>query len=101
MSGSGNTAARDTVGLNINDVLMIIQETVDWFKDTRWEVFFRQEHIGESVRYGGEHQYYSEFGTKHQLAFQDVRGLWCLPNCSLEIIEQMRSAYLDTESGDQ
>lgn len=80
--------------LNVNDELMIIQETVDWFRGTRWEIFFLQQHIGEAVRYGGEHEWYSEFETKHQLAFQNVRGLWCLPNCSLEIIEQMRLAYL-------
>ncbi len=83
--------------LNINDKLMITQETVNWFKGTRWELYFPLESIGETVLYGGEHEYYAESGTKHQLALKDGRNLWILPNCSLEIIEQMRSAYLNRE----
>lgn len=83
--------------IQVNDLLEITQETVDLYYETRWEENFIPEHIGQRVQYGGEHETYEEFGTKHFLVFQVISGRWFTPNCPLPIIMKMRKAYLITQ----
>jgi hypothetical protein len=83
--------------VQVDDLLEITRETVGLYRRTRWELNFVSEHIGQQVRYGGEHQTFEEFGSKHFLIFQTISGRRYTPNCPLSIITKMREAYLITQ----